>query len=130
MRRKRGAIRSTSLSSPRAQSTASSLATMTMPSMAAQITLKTSAVVLGRLIAAAPIRVPGWAGPVPDASTGVLCRGAQLRLELRQLGHPPQLPAPRCTDAMFRYISLSYSATILAQQVIALHTELQRPKPL
>src|SRR3954468_18047168 len=48
MRRKRGAIRSTSLSSPPAQSTASSVAAMTMPAMAAQITLKTSAVVLSR----------------------------------------------------------------------------------
>ena len=28
------------------------------------------------------------------------------------------------------YICLPYSGTILAQQVIALHTELQRPKPL
>src|SRR5262249_16539597 len=28
------------------------------------------------------------------------------------------------------YISLPYSGTMLAQQVIALHTELQRPKPL
>src|SRR4051794_26966081 len=51
MRRKRGAIRSTSLSSPRPQSTASSVATMTMPSMAAQITLETSAVVLERGLA-------------------------------------------------------------------------------
>ena len=41
--------------------------------------------------------------------------------------------SPACkieTQAKPWYISLPYSGTILAQQVIALHTELQRPKPL
>src|SRR3954468_13925211 len=48
MRRKRGAIRSTTSSSPRAQSTASSIAAMVTSSMAAQITTLIPAVVLER----------------------------------------------------------------------------------
>src|SRR5712692_10289644 len=41
------------------------------------------------------------------------------------------LPSPRTPkQEPGIFLSLPYSATILAQQVIALHTELQRPKPL
>src|SRR4051812_3188968 len=85
MRRKRGAIRSTSLSSPRPQSTASSVAAMTMPSMAAQITLKTSAVVLGPARGQAPRTERIFEAlasillPPAFARAGLIDTGAQLQ---------------------------------------------------
>jgi hypothetical protein len=50
--------------------------------------------------------------------------GASLNVHRRSTGEAG------IANILVWYISLFYSATILAQQVIALQTELQRPKPL
>src|SRR3954451_5438602 len=72
MRQKRGAIRSTTSSSPRAQSTTSSIAAMVTFSMAAQITTLIPAVVLRQIRS----NVELWSADPSD--DGPLLRGGML----------------------------------------------------
>src|SRR3954463_6033897 len=97
MRQKRGAIRSTTSSSPRAQSTTSSIAAMVTFSMAAQITTLIPAVVLGgdahdtwQSDGPAENFWPAWLGEdIPDLDVWTLSYDASPTV---WVGHSMELP--------------------------------------
>src|SRR4051794_35359387 len=119
MRQKRGAIRSTTSSSPRAQSTTSSIAAMVTFSMAAQITTLIPAVVLGWLARASdtggrisdvlPLcRDHVWqsrevAGPIlAPALAAVILREAEQRLFFAAPAAAAYRESPRLLDRLGR----------------------------